>query len=146
MEDMAKLYAPAAARSFRNEDWMQAAALTLERCQKLDMALQSLTPGGSEYVGDPDRCVSYIREQINKGREVRLELARLKNPRNPIMDADELRRDITEARDIAQQFRLFWQIGGEVDKRQRRAATLLLVLADEIERLRPEVKPETETF
>lgn len=58
MEDMAKLYAPAAARAIRNKDWDQAAALLLERCQKLDMALQSLTPGGSEYVGDPDRCVA----------------------------------------------------------------------------------------
>ena len=79
MEDMAKLYAPAAARSFRNEDWMQAAALALERCQKLDMALQSLTPGGSEYVGDPDRCVAFARDQINKGREACLELARIQN-------------------------------------------------------------------
>lgn len=26
------------------------------------LALQSLTPGGSEYVDDPERCVSYIRE------------------------------------------------------------------------------------
>lgn len=71
MEDMAKLYAPAAARSIRNKDWDQAAALLLERCQRLDMALQSLTPGGSEYVGDPDRCVAYVNEQIKKGREGR---------------------------------------------------------------------------
>lgn len=78
MEDMARLYAPGAARSIRQKDWINAAALLLERCQMLDMALQSLTPGGSEYVGDPDRCVAFAREQIQKGREARLELARQK--------------------------------------------------------------------
>ena len=62
MEDVAKLYAPAAARAIHNGHWDQAAALLLERCQKLDMALQSLTPGGSEYVGDPDRCVARAKE------------------------------------------------------------------------------------
>lgn len=56
------------------------------------------------------------------------------------MDADDLKRKLAEARDLAQQFRMFLQIGGEVDRRQRRAATLLLVMADEIERLRPELK------
>lgn len=65
MEDMAKLYAPAAARAIRNGQYDQAAALLLERCQRLDIALQSLTPGGSEYVGDPDRCVARVREVIN---------------------------------------------------------------------------------
>jgi hypothetical protein len=28
---------------------------------RYDRALQSLTPGGSEYVRDPDRCVEYVR-------------------------------------------------------------------------------------
>lgn len=68
MEDMAKLYAPAAARAIRNEQWDQAAALLLERCRILDMALQSLTPGGSEYVGDPERCVSYAKGVIGSYR------------------------------------------------------------------------------
>lgn len=79
MEDMAKLFAPAAARAISNEDWNQAAALLLERCQKLDMALQSLTPGGSEYVADPDRCVAYARKLITLGQEARLELALVRN-------------------------------------------------------------------
>lgn len=83
MEDMAKLYAPAAARAIRDRQWDQAAALLLERCQKLDMALQSLTPGGSEYVGDPDRCATFIREQINKGQEARLQLARQPTTKGP---------------------------------------------------------------
>jgi hypothetical protein len=30
--------------------------------RKLDLALQSLTPGGSEYVNNPERCVAYVRE------------------------------------------------------------------------------------
>ena len=70
MEDMAKLYAPAAARSIRNGEWDQATALLLERCQKLDMALQSLTPGGSEYVGDPDRCVARAKDNLDTYRQL----------------------------------------------------------------------------
>lgn len=42
MEDMAKLYAPAAARSIRNKDWDQAAALLLERSY-LDAAFMRRT-------------------------------------------------------------------------------------------------------
>lgn len=34
----------------------------LDHAKVLDMALQSLTPGGSEYVNDPKRCVEYCRE------------------------------------------------------------------------------------
>jgi hypothetical protein len=67
MEDMAKLYAPAAVRAIRRDQWDQAAALLLERCQQLDMALQSLTPGGSEYVGDPERCVAFAKAFKAKG-------------------------------------------------------------------------------
>lgn len=70
MEDMARLYAPAAARCIRNNQWDQAAALLLERCQKLDIALQSLTPGGSEYVGNPDLCVQRAREKIETYRKL----------------------------------------------------------------------------
>lgn len=68
MEDMARLYAPEAARAIRNKQWDQATALLLERCRKLDMALQSLTPGGSEYVGDPDRCAATVRKRIDNYR------------------------------------------------------------------------------
>jgi hypothetical protein len=32
------------------------------RADKADRALQSLTPCGSEYVNDPERCVRYVRE------------------------------------------------------------------------------------
>ena len=75
MEDMAKLYAPSAVRSIRNRQWEEAVDLLLGRCQALDIALQSLTPGGSEYVGDPDRCVAFAKDLIRKGQEARLQLA-----------------------------------------------------------------------
>jgi rubredoxin len=32
------------------------------RAQEWALALQSLTPGGSEYVDDPERCVAFVRE------------------------------------------------------------------------------------
>ena len=32
------------------------------RAVALDRALQSLTPGGSEFVHDPDRCVAFVQE------------------------------------------------------------------------------------
>lgn len=76
LEDAAKLYAPASERYIRNKDWPNAVATLLERCRRLDIALQSLTPGGSEYVGDPDRCVAFAKEQIQKGRDARLKLAK----------------------------------------------------------------------
>ncbi len=70
MDDLAKLFAPEAARLIRNCQWEQAVPILLERCRKLDMALQSLTPGGSEYVGAPERCVERVREQMNTYREL----------------------------------------------------------------------------
>jgi hypothetical protein len=32
------------------------------RAEALDRALQSLTPGGSEFVHDPERCVAFVRQ------------------------------------------------------------------------------------
>lgn len=40
------------------------AAAEAER-KRYDMALQSLTPGGSEYVSDPERCVEHVRERLH---------------------------------------------------------------------------------
>ena len=72
LENLAAIYCRNAQSAIKNGQWQQACALLLGRCGKLDMALQSLTPGGSEYVGDPDRCVAYAKEQIDKGRKARL--------------------------------------------------------------------------
>jgi DNA repair exonuclease SbcCD ATPase subunit len=33
-----------------------------ERVEKLDLVLQSLTPGGSEFVNDPKRCIEYVKD------------------------------------------------------------------------------------
>lgn len=62
MIDDAKLYCRDAVGALMRGDWEFAAQVLLTRCRKLDLALQSLTPGGSEYVGDPDRCVKFVRD------------------------------------------------------------------------------------
>lgn len=33
-----------------------------QKCLKLEKALVSLTPGGSEFCDDPDYCVKYVKE------------------------------------------------------------------------------------
>lgn len=66
--DDAKLYCRDAVGALSRDDWESAAQILLTRCRKLDMALQSLTPGGSEYVGDPERCVKRVREIIEQYR------------------------------------------------------------------------------
>ena len=70
MIDEAKLYCRAAAIAIERMDWETATKVLLHRCKQLDMALQSLTPGGSEYVGAPERCVERVREQMNTYREL----------------------------------------------------------------------------
>ena len=35
-----------------------------------DRALQALTPGGSEYVNDPPRCVEYVRQRSHNQHEI----------------------------------------------------------------------------
>ena len=57
----------------------------------------------------------------------------------------ELRKSVFEAREIAASIRLNWDASKSETERDRKAATLLLTLADEIERLRPELRVETET-
>lgn len=71
--DDAQLYCREAVGALSRGDYELAAQILLTRCRKLDMALQSLTPGGSEYVGDPERCVAHAKRQIDKGREVLLD-------------------------------------------------------------------------
>lgn len=56
--------------------------------------------------------------------------------------ASALRGDIYDAREIAAAIRESWDLYRDGGRRERRAATLLLVLADEVERLRPELKPD----
>ncbi len=50
----------------------------LDGCRK---ALESLTPGGSEYYRNPELCVSTVRERFKTGHEAKKELARLRKAR-----------------------------------------------------------------
>lgn len=68
--DLANIYCREAVGALSKEDWKMAAQILLARCRKLDMALQSLTPGGSEYVGDPDRCVARAKENLETYRKL----------------------------------------------------------------------------
>lgn len=70
MIDDAKVYCRDAVGALTREDWETAAQILLTRVRKLDMALQSLTPGGSEYVGDPDRCVKFATETRQKFQQM----------------------------------------------------------------------------
>lgn len=70
MEDDARLFCRAAASDIRNQQWEAACVELLKRCRVLDMALQSLTPGGSEYVGNPDLCVQRAKEIRDNYRDL----------------------------------------------------------------------------
>lgn len=50
----------------------------LDGCRK---SLESLTPGGSEFYRDPERCVSTVRERFKSGHETKKELAKLRKAR-----------------------------------------------------------------
>lgn len=80
MIDNAKLFCRAAVRAIQQENWKAAAGALLDRCRELDMALQSLTPGGSEYVGDPERCVLVARKNLQNLRDKWMELVRKDAP------------------------------------------------------------------
>lgn len=47
-------------------------------CERYRKALESLTPGGSEFSGDSERCVEYVRELINSGHEAKKDRVRLR--------------------------------------------------------------------
>jgi hypothetical protein len=66
-------------------------------------------------------------------------------PHRPKKIGDCMKEMIESARIIAAGIREDWDSYQNVDARERKAATLLLHLADEVERLRPELKPEEET-
>lgn len=50
----------------------------LSECRRYRLALESLTPGGSEFFENPQRCVEHIRERFESGDEAKKELARLR--------------------------------------------------------------------
>lgn len=44
--------------------------ILLARLKKTDIAMQSLTPGGSEYVANPERCVLVAKETRDRYRQM----------------------------------------------------------------------------
>lgn len=86
MIDEAGVYCRAAVKHIQRGDWLAASVELLAQVRKLDMALQSLTPGGSEYVGDPDRCVAHVKRSRDLARQLYLDAMRPK----PKPDQDEL--------------------------------------------------------
>lgn len=61
----------------REGDALRAKVETLEAAhRKVDLALQSLTPGGSEYVNDHERCVEYVRDTLEQKHRILVEAIR----------------------------------------------------------------------
>ena len=52
------------------------AKIAAEEIRKWSLALQSLTPGGSEYVDDPERCVQAVKDIRDFHRKGALDWAR----------------------------------------------------------------------
>jgi hypothetical protein len=54
------------------------------RVLQWSLALQSLTPGGSEFADDPARCAAFVKEKIERQHQQIIELAkRLRDPQTP---------------------------------------------------------------
>jgi len=69
---------------------------------KQDLLFQSLTPGGSEYVGDPERCVAYAKDVIRSRYECIVTLAkRAKKAEAEIRRFEEENADLREDASIA---------------------------------------------
>lgn len=84
--DALKIFCPSAipyvAQAHREEEdcsfmWREAFQHVFNALVYTDQALQSLTPGGSEYVHNPDRCVEFVRDQKAALHRARCELAKL---------------------------------------------------------------------
>lgn len=70
----------------------------LRHAMKMSLALQDLTPGGSEYVArvhdglylaDVDACATYIREQRNSGQQAKFDRVRLSRSLDEMLDRAE---------------------------------------------------------
>lgn len=58
-------------------NWREAFTHVLNMLIHTDQALQSLTPGGTEYVHNPERCVALVKEQQAALHKARCDLMRL---------------------------------------------------------------------
>lgn len=52
--------------------------------QRAMSELELLTPGGSEFIADPERCVAYVRERFSTGDKAKKDRARLRREHNEI--------------------------------------------------------------
>ena len=79
VEDEAAVYCPVAVHYIKTGSWENAARVLLAALKSADIALQTATPGGSEYVGNVDRCAEMIREMKSDAMKWRLQQARRKH-------------------------------------------------------------------
>ncbi len=79
LEDEASVYCSEAVAYMTSGNWEGAARILLVALKTTDMALQSATPGGSEYVANVDRCAEHIRTLKSDAIKWRLQEARLKH-------------------------------------------------------------------
>jgi hypothetical protein len=49
------------------------------------MALESLTPGGSEFYDDPDRCVSFVKDHDQSQHRHLIELVKIRNQQDNLI-------------------------------------------------------------
>jgi hypothetical protein len=77
-----------------------------ERDKNAMLALENLTPGGSEYVGDVARCVEFIKWRQSSQHE---RIVKLTKQLRATEERDKL------ARDLAEEVEMFWK---KVDKTQ----------------------------
>ena len=64
-------------------NWREGFQHVLNMLIHTDQALQSLTPGGSEYVHNPERCVALVKEQQAALHEARKKVSRLEKALRP---------------------------------------------------------------
>lgn len=73
---------------FQNIDcpdcWRVTAEAIVADVRRFDLALQSLTPGGSEFVRDPERCVAYVKDLFHSGHEAKKDCVRLRSQRDEL--------------------------------------------------------------
>lgn len=107
------------------------------RIAELDQALQSLTPGGSEYVNDPARCVAFVRgrHEMMHGVIVKTTLER-NELRTRLAAQAEV---ISEARELS---RVYWSNSPKVNNGIYSAAEALREKLRRLDAIALPIEPE----
>ena len=74
---------------FANARFIVQAVNSHDGLEKTRLILEGLTPGGSEYYGDPERCAFYVRELITRGHEAKKDRVRLQRVNDELVAALE---------------------------------------------------------